>query len=131
METFNFCPNSLVPKTIPRETPQVMSMNGWTFTAKPTTPHAHKFSVKLYGLKWILNSNGTFNTILEPTVNARALEEFYDRHETWQPFLWNHPHFGARLVRFAAPVNIPEGQTNGGGQIDPVEITLIEHDPGY
>lgn len=131
METFNFAPNSLVPKTIPREPQQVISMNGWTFTSKPTTPHVHRFTVKLYGLKWILNSDNTFNTVAQPTLNARMLEQFYDRHETWQSFYWTHPHHGLRLVRFASPVTIPEGQVNGGGKVDPLEITFIEHNPGY
>lgn len=131
METFNFCPDSLVPETLPRDPAQVLSMNGWTFSARPTTPHQRKFRVKLYGLKWFLETDGTYDSTTSPEINAKALEDFYALHETWAPFNWTHPHLGTLVVRFAAPVIVPAGSVNSGGLIEPLEITLIHHDPGY
>lgn len=132
METFNFCPNSLVPATLPRENTSYMSMNGWTFSSRPTTPYQKKFRVKLFGLRWYLNSaTGLFDNTTDPTLNAKALEEFYERHETWSPFNWTHPHLGPIVCRFANPVTVPEATVNSGGLIEPVEITLIHHNPGY
>jgi hypothetical protein len=133
MDTFNFCPNSLVPVTLPRDQTPIVSMNGWQFTAKPTTPYVRKFKVMLHGLRWLMSSgNGVYDSTTTPTINARALELFYQAHEGWDPFLWQHPHISSPLtVRFAAPVNVPEGLPNSGGWISPVEITFIEHNPGY
>lgn len=129
--TFNFCPKSLVPETLHREAPTVMTMGGWTFSAKPTTPHQKKFRVMLHGLRWYLNNDGTYDATTEVTTNAKALEEFYEAHETWRPFNWVHPHLGSIVCRFAAPVNIGAAISNSGGFLDPVEITLIHHNPGY
>lgn len=132
LETFNFCPNSLVPETLPREVPSVLTMNGWTFTSRPTTPHQRKFRVKLFGLRWFLDDiDDTYDDDTLPTINARALEEFYARHETWAPFNWTHPHLGPLVVRFAAPVTVPAATANSGGLLEPLEITLIHHNPGY
>lgn len=132
MDTFTFCPNGTVPETLPREPLQAMSLNGWTFTARPTTPFQRKFRVKLHGLKWFLSANNTYDELQHYSINARALELFYQDHETWAPFYWNHPHLGRLTCRFAAPVLVPAGTPNASGLLaDPLEITLIEHDPGY
>jgi hypothetical protein len=133
VDTFSFCPNSLVPVTMPREPVQVVSFNGWQFTAKPTTPYQRRFKVTLHGMKWFLNSaTGVYDSTTTPTINARALELFYQAHEGWDPFLWQHPHIATPLtVRFGAPVVVPEALPNSGGRCAPLEINLIEHNAGY
>lgn len=132
METFTFCPNSLVPETLPREPPSVMSLNGWQFSAKPAVPYQRKFKVTLHGLRWFLDPDtDLYDSFTEPDINAHNLELFYSRHETWNPFNWTHPHLGPLVVRFAAPVSVPKGKENSGGFIDAFEITLIHHNPGY
>lgn len=132
MDTFDFCPDSQVAETTPRDPMSVVSMNGWTFTSKPTVPHAHKFKVTLHGLKWITDElSGLYLNAVNPTINARRLEEFYNAHETWDPFYYPHPHLGTLVVRFAAPVIIPAAIPNSDGLCAALEINLIEHDPGY
>lgn len=130
-ETFIFSPKSQVPETVQREPANVMTLGNWTFSAKPTTPHQRKFRVQLHGMTWFLNEDGTYDRYINPTMNAKLLEEFYERHETWKPFLWNHPHRGLMMVRFATAVNVPRGKENGGGFIDAFEINLIHHNPGF
>lgn len=131
--TFNFCPNTLVPETLPPENAGVVSMNGWTFSGKPTVPYQRKFKVTLHGLKWFLNnSTGIYDNTTSPTLNAKALEEFYQAHGTWDPFNWQHPHIsGTMLVRFDTPLTVPAAKPNSGGLIDPLELTFIHHDPSY
>jgi hypothetical protein len=130
-ETFNFCPNGQVPETLPRELTSAMTMNGWTFVSKPTTPYVRKFRVKLHGLRWFLNTNGLYDVASSQDVNAKLLEEFYERHETWNPFNWVHPHRGTMLVRFASPVIVPAALPASGGFIEPVEVNFVHHNPGY
>lgn len=131
-EKFFFAPKGQVPETIQRESQNVMTMGGWTFSARPTTPIQRKFRVKLHGMRWYLNdTTGLYDTTAEPTLNAKLLEEFYERHETYKPFLWVHPHRGEMLVRFAAPVNVPAGKENGYGLIDAFEINLMHHNPSF
>lgn len=132
LETFNFCPNSLVPVTMPRDPQQVLSMNGWSFSAKPTTPFQRRFRVTLHGLRWYTNNTtGLYDSTTNPTINARALELFYERHETWKTFTWVHPHLGSLTCRFGASLTVPEGLPNANGLIGPLEITIIHNDPGF
>jgi hypothetical protein len=133
MAVFDFCPKSLVPVTIPREQQSVVTMNGWQFTSKPTTPYVRRFKVTLHGLRWILNAaTGLYDAATTPTINAKALEDFYKAHEQWNSFTWQHPHISAPLtLRFAAPLTVPEALPNSGGWLGPLEVMFIEHNPGY
>lgn len=129
--TFNFCPNSQVPEELPPDPISVVTMNGWSFSAKPSVPYQAKWKVTLHGLRWYLQNNGLFDTTTDTAHNARLLEEFYRARQTWDTFTWNHPHIGPLTVRFASPLVIPAGVANSGGAIDPVEVTFIHHNPGY
>lgn len=131
METFNFCPLTLVPETIPREGGGGITLNAWQFSSKPTAPYQRKFKVKLYGLMWYLGGSDLYDATTDATHNARALETFYQRNETWNPFTWVHPHLGSLIVRFAAPLNVPAALPNSGGRLDSVEVTFVEYNPGY
>lgn len=132
-ETFSFCPDRYVPETLPPEPLQGLSMNGWTFTSRPEVPYQRKFKLTLHGLHWYLDGSGHYDTGTNPNFNAKLLEEFYQRHQTWLPFLWTHQHIGGTplTVRFAQQLVIPAAAENSGGLINPIEVTFIHHDPGY
>jgi hypothetical protein len=129
--TFDFCPNSLVPETLPPDSPAVVSLNGWTFSSKPSIPYQKRFKVTLHGLRWHLQSNGLFDVTTNPTINARRLEQFYETNGIWDKFAWTHPHFGLLNVRFSSPVIVPMGIENSNGLIPAFEINLIHADPAY
>lgn len=131
METFDFCPGALVPVTVPPESGSVKSMNGWEFSSRPNVPYRRIFKVKLYGLRWYLDENDLYDSTTDPTINARALELFYATHQKWKEFNWTHPHIGSLVCRFNEPVEVPAGLPNSGGNIEELEITLIEHNPGF
>lgn len=129
--TFNFCPGTLVAETVAPEATQGTSMNGWFFSAKPKVPFQRKFRVTLYGLRWILNTDGTYNTTSSTAYNARLLEQFYASNQTWDNFAWTHPHLGTLQVRFAEPVNVPKALPNSNGLIEELEIMFVEHAPAF
>lgn len=106
-------------------------MRGWHFSAKPSTPYQRKFRVTLFGLRWFLNSSGTYDDVTDPKHNARLLELFYQQNQTWSEFSWNHPHLGELQVRFAEPVNVPRGVANGQGLVEEMEVMLVEWNPSY
>lgn len=106
-------------------------MNGWFFSSKPRIPYQRKFRVTLHGLQWYTNLSGTFDTVTNPTRNARLLEMFYEANQTWDNFAWQHPNLGLLQVRFSEPVSVPPGKDNSGGLIDPVEVMLVEYNPAY
>lgn len=133
MDRFLFCTGRNVPETLPRDAPQTaMSMNGWQFSSRPTTPYQRKFKLTLHGLRWYLDP-GTdyYDPASNYQFNAAALEKFYQDHETWSPFILPHQHIGDLVVRFFSPVTVPAGEQNSGGFIKPVEVTFIHHNPGY
>lgn len=131
--TFDFCPNSLVPEMIPPDPTNGMSMNGWSFSAKPTIPFQRSWRITLHGMRWYTNAGtGLFDTTTDPTHNAARLEAFYQANGCWDTFSWTHPHIsGAMTVRFKVPVQIPAALSNSGGVINPLEVTLIQHNPGF
>jgi hypothetical protein len=129
--SFSFAPNSQVAETLPPDPVQTMSMNGWTFSAKPITPFQKKFKVTLHGMRWYLLSDGLYDSTTAPTMNARALELFYEANGTWDNFTYLHPHLGSLTCRFAAAVTVPAAIPNSGGLIGPLEVTLVHHNPGY
>lgn len=131
VEVFNFCPDRLVPETVPPEPTAVTSFNGWEFTSRPTVPFRRKFRVTLYGLIWYLDAGGFYDATTDPEFNARRLELFYQAHQRWREFQWIHPHIGPMLVKFASPFTVPAGIPNSMGRCGPLEITLIESNPGY
>jgi hypothetical protein len=132
MDVFNFAPDRNVPQTLPRDAPTTaVSLGGWQFNARPTTPYQRKFTVTLYGMRWYFRSDGTFDDKMNVNFNARALEMFYEQHETWSPFTFRHQHFGPLVCRFNAPLQVPPGIKNSGGLIDTVEVSLIHHNPGF
>lgn len=135
MDTFDFSPERYVPETIARDaTATAITMNGWQFVAKPTTPYQRKFKLTLHGLRWYLDDqSGFYDPNRNPKFNARRLELFYQQHEQWKPFNFVHQHLGFKpiLCRFATTLNVPAGQQNSGGLLAPLEVQLIEHNPGY
>lgn len=134
MAVFDFCPSRNVPETLPRQTEgvSIITMGGWQFSSKPTTPYQKRFKVTLYGLRWYVNSTtGLFDNTTNPTFNAKRLEEFYEQHELWKAFDFPHQHLGTLSCRFAEPLIVPAGLQNSGGLIEKVEMNLIHHNPGY
>jgi len=128
---FNFCPGKLVPETKPPAPGNVMSMNGWAFSARPNVPYLKEFAVMLYGVRWYLNSDGTYDSTTDPTFNARALELFYEANGCWDNFAWAHPHLGTLQVRFKEAVAVGKADPNSRGLVPAFEIKLVGHNPGY
>lgn len=131
METFDFAPDSMVPETLPPEPTQVISLNGWNFSARPTVPYAKRFDVELHGIRWYLDEDGLYDDSTNPTMNARALELFYERHGTWKAFNWTHPHLGELEVRFVSALKVPKAMPNSGGLVEKFTMSLIHNNPGY
>lgn len=134
MATFDFCPERYVPETLPPEVggATMTSNTGWNFSARPSAPYQRRFKLTLYGLRWYLvDATGLYDAATNRQFNAKALEEFYAEHQTWKVFDFNHQHLGLLQCRFAAVVQVPAGAINSGGQVDPVEVTLVHHNPGY
>ena len=130
--TFDFCPTSRVITEIPPEEPTAVSFNGWEFTSAPVTPYRRSFSVKLYGLRWYLNSTGNaLDTTTNPYYNAGRLLDFYRTNRQYGVFDIDHEYLGNIICRFANPVIIPAARPNSDGLTDEIEIKLLHYNPGF
>lgn len=130
--TFDFAPNSRVAEEIPPEEPNVVSFNGWDFTAKPAVPYRARFKLTLSGMRWILNPAGTaLDVATDPTRNAGRLLNFYKANRTWDTFSFDHEYLGLITCRFGDPVLIPKALTNSNGLVPDFEISLIHHNPSF
>lgn len=127
---FDFCPNSRVAEELPPEEVVAASMNGWDFTAKPKIPYRAKFKVTLYGMRWYLDG-AELDTITDAEHNMGRLRTFYLLHRTWDTFTYEHEYLGDLTVRFDKPLNFPAAIPNSDGRIEPLELTLIHHNPSF
>ncbi len=131
-EIFNFSLGRNVPETLPPEPMSGMSMNGWQFSSKPNVPYQRRFRVRLHGLRWYLDpTTELYDATINPNFNAHNLELFYARHQNWNFFEFPHQHLGTLLCKFQGPVTVPAAPMGSGGWLDPVEVTLVHHNPGY
>jgi len=128
--TFDFAPNSHSAIEIPPDEPEVVSFNGWDFTARPAVPYRRKFRLKLTGMRWYI-SNGTLDVSTNPTLNAGRLLDFYRTNRRFGTFTYAHEYLGTITCRFAEPLTIPEAITNSAGLIDVIEVNLIHHNPSF
>lgn len=129
---FDFCSTSRVAEEIPPEEVRAASMNGWDYSAKPKVPYRATFKVTLYGMKWYLNSAGdALDVATDPTHNMGRLRSFYKDHRTWDSFLYNHEFLGQIRVRFEKPITFPAAKADSGGMLEPIEVTLIHHNPSF
>jgi hypothetical protein len=129
--TFDFCPGKMVVETLPPDQTKGLSFNGWSFTAKPAVPFQRMFHVTLYGLRWYLNTDQTYDATTASTLNARRLEAYYQARGLHEDFIFPHPHLGNIVCRFSEKFSVPAGHANSGGALDSLQITLVEHNPGW
>lgn len=126
METFNF-PNHTMTTVFPRGD-SFRFGRGYEFASKPQLPLQRRFKLHFNGVIWYLNSNGTVNTTTDSPNNAGRLVEFYEAHQTFEPFTYVHPQYGSLTVRFAADevFSLPKSREGGSGMTESFEITLVE-----
>lgn len=98
--------------------------NQWSYITKPTTPVIRIFTLKFEVMKFFENSQ--YLTPIERRYSAHHLDDFYQRHETFGEFLYDHHTFGNIVVRFDQPLELSEGLTGAGGAILPFTVTLKE-----
>lgn len=100
--------------------------NGYTFSARPDGPPQRTFKVRFEVLYWETMENGLVTDTIRPNTNLYRLVLFYQDVELWKSFWFNVPGIGPVLVRFAKPLQIPEGTSGGTGAVGPIELELIE-----
>ena len=100
--------------------------NSWQFDSPSPAPDQRIFRLKLQGMTYFLNANGTINSSINPGRNLALLEQFYTQHRLATRFTLNHPVYGARTCKFNQPLKIPNPLPGGSGVFPEFEVELIE-----
>lgn len=110
----------------PQSGSRVQLGNSYLYTAPPLAPDQRIFNVKLQGMTYFVNANGTINTTLQIGRNMAVLEQFYLDHKLYLTFQFPHPVYGTVNCKFNQPLQIPEGVEGGSGMLPAFEVELVE-----
>jgi len=125
METFNFNYH-----TITHNYPKGDSFKfgkGYEFSAAPQLPIQRKFRLYFGSISWF-KKDGVWDPTVEPTNNALALIQFYERHYTYKKFIYPHELYGNLTVKFAtdSPFEVPKSLKGGSGVTEEFDLTFVE-----
>lgn len=100
--------------------------NSYMYTSPPVAPDQRIFIVKLQGMTYFLNANGTINTTTQTGRNMAVFEQFYLDHKLYMTFDFTHPVYGLVKCKFNKPLEIPEGIAGGVGILPSFDVELVE-----
>lgn len=120
------CEYFTVQTRYPQSGTQVRLGNSYMYTAPPVAPDQRTFIVKVQGMQYFVNSNGTINTTLQTGRNMAVLEQFYNDHKMYMSFDFDHPVYGTLKCKFSRPLEIPEGFIGGNGILPAFDLEFIE-----
>lgn len=106
--------------------PRVELGGSYEYTPQPSNPMKRTLMLNLQGMCYFTNANGTLNLTVEPGRNMGLLDDFYARHEIWKRFQILHPAYGLRVVKFATPLEVPEGLKGANGLLPDFQVSLLE-----
>ena len=128
MATFDF-PNHRVRVDYPESSPRLSMGNGYIFAAAPSGPDVRTYTLTFEdGYKYFFDGEDNLDVVTNAAINNfGTLEAFYQTHKLYEPFTYNHPIYGALMVRFNKPLRTPEGIKNGNGALKGFELEFIDH----
>lgn len=119
-------PNHKVSTQYPDNSYRLQLGGAYTFATKPNAPPQRTFTLTYAAMVYYIGENGFPDPAPDLDNNLWALELFYQSVETFGNFTYNHPVYGPLICKFANPLAIPAGETDGGGSVTNLTITLVE-----
>jgi hypothetical protein len=98
----------------------------YQFDAPASAPDQRLFNLKLPGLAYFCDAAGAIDLTQSPERNMAVLEAFYNVHKRAKSFIFTHPVYGERTVKFNRPLQVPQGIIDGDGALEKLELELIE-----
>ncbi|PZP71764.1 hypothetical protein [Methylorubrum populi] len=95
---------------------------GYRFAAQPPGPD-EIITHLAFPAMFVLNVNAgdaPHRTAL-PTFNIFALQDFYERHRMFKPFLYPHASRGEVIVRFDKPLIMPKAIKTSPGEVGAIQ----------
>lgn len=123
MQTFTFMKHTLEVQ-YPESSAKVKFGRGYTFVSKPRGADQILFILHFKAMWFWFTNPTTYDKTKNPTINMAVLEDFYNAHKLYEPFIYPHQTLGNVTVRFDQPLKykLVEG---GNGQVEPFQLTLI------
>lgn len=128
LPVFDF-PYHRVSTEYPESSIRVRFGRSYQFASKPNAPPERIFKLRFPTMKYyttIVDDVEVLDTVTNPQINLRVLEQFYQDVELYGTFTYPHPVHGNLTVRFSKPLIIPEGQPGGNGASQEFDVELIE-----
>lgn len=125
MDTFDF-PFHTFSTKYPDPSNRVQLGRSYMYTPRPDGPDARLFTLNFKTMCFYENADGTIDKTTNPQMNAGVLEDFYNAHQLWSPFTYNHPTLGPITVKFNKPLELPAGMEGGNGWLSGFTIELLE-----
>lgn len=128
METFNF-PYHGNPSRTPEDSSSSITLgSGFKFSNTPANPiiRTYELTFPVLGYFTLPNGDPDLEGTVNPEWNVAGLERFYERHETYKTFIYPHPFWGDRTVKFDAPFSVPE-VTGNQGRVLNLTLKFREH----
>ena len=136
MKQFDF-PYHRLSDEYPESSKSLSFGGGYSFASAPKGPDQITFHLDFEAVWFWFTIDGVPNSFVQPSINALRLQEFYEEHRMYKPFLYLHQTKGRRVVRFLKPLPrlspIPEKTTRcdttlaRGHQVQPFSIQLIDN----
>lgn len=104
-----------------------MELGGsYMFSAEPDGPDQRSFTLYFDTMKYFVDSAGQIDRATFPELNFALLDDFYKSNRLWRTFTYEHPAYGVLNVKFAKPLEVPKGMSDGNGALEGFSIDLIE-----
>ena len=124
-QTFSF--NKHVLETEYPESGSVLQFGkGYQMATKPKGPDQVIYTLHFDAMRFYFTSMAgtTLDKTTQPTINMGVLEDFYNYHRLYEPFIYPHDTKGNLNVRFKEPLKFKILKA-GRGVVEPFQIRLI------
>lgn len=136
MKQFDF-PFHKLSDEYPESSKSMSLGGGYSFASAPKGPDQITFHLDFEAMWFWVTLDGMHNSWIQPHINARRLQEFYEEHRMYKPFIFLHEIRGRRVVRFAKALPRFQPMTEKtmtctetgarGHQVQPFAIQLIDN----
>ncbi len=123
MENFDF-PYHVTGLAFPDTSGRMKFGKGYEFASRAKGPPQKIYKLSFSGMQAFTNTVGVVNPTINPQRNILMLKAFYERHECWKTFQYNHPEEGTVTVRFNKPLEYNYKRA-GLGAVEDFTIELI------
>lgn len=125
MQTYTF-DKYVLETEYPESGARVRFGRGYEFASRPRGPDQVEYVLHYEAMFfYFLTNSTTLDLTKNTTINMALMEQFYQNHKLYEPFVFPHPSKGNLTVRFREPLKFKVVK-GGRGQVEPFSVRLIQ-----